>query len=135
MNFEQEAASKTIVRVLEQAREKLLDTGTRNRLVHVNRDNQRSNTLNIVNELSDEVFRQLHNEGRRMRFKALGRDKEADEDELLFGDEDEDANGVSEDRQTDQFLETPLSESRTGTSRESRRGFTTKRIAASVLWI
>jgi hypothetical protein len=32
----------TVTKVLEAARRKLLDTGTRNRLVHVNRENSRS---------------------------------------------------------------------------------------------
>ena len=54
-------------RVLDEARKKLLDTGTRNRLVHVNRENKRANALNIVNEVSDEIFRQLRLDGRRMR--------------------------------------------------------------------
>ncbi|MCK0169579.1 DUF3320 domain-containing protein [Aliiroseovarius sp. S1123] len=98
----------TIDRVLDEARKKLLDTGTRNRLVHVNRKNQRSNTLNIINELSDEIFRQLHDDGRRMRFKAMGRDKGEDEEDTLFALEDLSAEDVSEDRLTDSLLETPL---------------------------
>lgn len=100
--------SGSIGRVLDEAREKLLDTGTRNRLVHVNRKNQRGNILNIINEISDEVFRQLHEAGRSMRFKAMGRDKEDVEDEQLFGDEELIEDEISEGRQTDQFLETPL---------------------------
>jgi len=45
-----------ILAVLDEARRKLLETGTRNRLVHVNRKNQRANCLNIINERSDDVF-------------------------------------------------------------------------------
>ncbi len=36
-------------------RTRLVETGTRNRLVHVNRANTRGNLLSIFNERSDEV--------------------------------------------------------------------------------
>jgi hypothetical protein len=52
-------------RVLEGARRKLLDTGTRNRLVHVNRANARANCLNVINEQPDPVFEILRRNGRR----------------------------------------------------------------------
>ena len=64
-----------ISKVLEAARRKLLDTGTRNRLVHVNRANTRANCLNIINERSDEVFGILRSQSRKMRLKAMGKDK------------------------------------------------------------
>jgi hypothetical protein len=57
MTFEDK--EKTVSKVLEASRRKLLDTGTRNRLVHVNRTNSRANCLNIINEHADEVFRSL----------------------------------------------------------------------------
>ena len=44
-----ESTDKAVAKVLEAARRKLLDTGTRNRLVHVNRANTRANCLNIIN--------------------------------------------------------------------------------------
>nr|WP_319483466.1 DUF3320 domain-containing protein [uncultured Cohaesibacter sp.] len=96
-----------VSRVLETARKKLLETGTRNRLIHVNRANQRSNALNLINESTENTFRQLALEKRKMRFKAMGKDKDADEDELLL-DDLSDIDGVSDERLTDQFLETPL---------------------------
>ena len=53
----------SVSRVLEAARRKLLDSGTRNRLVHVNRANQRANCLNIINERADDVFSILRSNG------------------------------------------------------------------------
>lgn len=96
-----------ISKVLEAARRKLLDTGTRNRLVHVNRANTRANCLNIINERSDEVFRILRGQSRKMRFKAMGKDKTSEgQDMLLALPEPEIPEGA--DRLTDLFLETPL---------------------------
>ncbi len=43
-------------RLLEDIRKKLVETGTRNRLIHVNRENKRANSLNIINERSDDIF-------------------------------------------------------------------------------
>jgi hypothetical protein len=98
-----------IVRVLESARRKLLDTGTRNRLVHVNRSNQRANCLNIINERSDEIFRILRAERKRMRFKAMGKDTVGTERESLLAASGEDAvTDSSTDRFSDNFIETPL---------------------------
>ena len=96
-----------ISKVLEAARRKLLDTGTRNRLVHVNRANTRANCLNIINERSDEVFGILRSQSRKMRFKAMGKDKTSEgQDMLLALPEPEIPEGA--DRLTDLFLETPL---------------------------
>jgi hypothetical protein len=66
---------KIMSKILDSARRKLLETGTRNRLIHVNRANQRANCLNVINERSDEIFRILRRDGRRMRFRAMGRDR------------------------------------------------------------
>lgn len=52
--------SGSIGRVLDEARERLLDTGMHNRMVHVNRKIQRGNILNLIVEVGDEVLRQLH---------------------------------------------------------------------------
>ncbi len=97
--------------MLEAARRRLLDTGTRNRLVHVNRANARANCLNIIDEKSDEIFRLLRVEGKKMVFKAMGADaSEEDEDDgetVHFAAEE--PSGVEENpRYTDNFLETPL---------------------------
>ena len=96
-----------ISRVLEAARRKLLDTGTRNRLVHVNRANTRANCLSIINERADEVHGILRVQTRKMRFKAMGKDKGGEgQDMLLALPEPEIPDGS--DRLTDQLLETPL---------------------------
>ncbi len=98
---------KTVPKVLAAARRKLLDTGTRNRLVHVNRANFRANCLNIINEHADEVFSILRGNGRRMRFKAMGKDKSVEGQEMLLALLEADLPSAS-DRLTDSFLETPL---------------------------
>ena len=98
---------KTVSKVLDAARRKLLDTGTRNRLVHVNRTNSRSNCLNIINEHADEVFSILRSNSRRMRFKAMGKDKSPEGGEMLLALPEVDLLAGS-DRLTDSFLETPL---------------------------
>jgi hypothetical protein len=96
-----------VTAVLEAARRKLLETGTRNRLIHVNRANQRANCLNLINERSVEVYAQLLGGTRRMRFKAMGKDREAEDENALF-DLPDDGQPVGAERQTDQYLETPL---------------------------
>jgi hypothetical protein len=96
-----------VISVLEDARRKLLETGTRNRLIHVNRKNQRANCLNLINERSDDVFELLRSKSRRMRFKAMGKDKEIEDPELRL-EEIELVEEVSAERYTDLILETPL---------------------------
>jgi len=70
---------------LADARDRLLDTTTRNRLVHVNRKG-RINALNIINERTESIYRILGENGKRMAFAAQGKDKIKDEDkpEELF---------------------------------------------------
>lgn len=107
------SVDRLTTKVLDGARRKLLETGTRNRLVHVNRANQRSNTLNIINERSDDIFDILRDQAKRMRFKPMGKDRRSGEDEEyvqfnLFPDEAEALESAGPERFTDQFLETPL---------------------------
>lgn len=52
---EDQAAISAISRLFDDSRRRLVGTGTRDRLVHVNRANTRGNVLNIVNERSDGV--------------------------------------------------------------------------------
>lgn len=68
---------KQLLAQLENARCKLVETGTRNRLIHVNRRGTRSNAINIVNERSDDVFRILKNDVKKMKFRATGTDRKA----------------------------------------------------------
>jgi hypothetical protein len=102
-----EGNAKAVSKVLEGARRKLLDTGTRNRLVHVNRANSRGNCLNVINEQADEIFSILRVNGRKMRFKALGKDKAVEGQEIMLSVPDTDTASASE-RFKDNFLETPL---------------------------
>ena len=96
-----------IAKVLEIARRKLLDTGTRNRLVHVNRYNQRANCLNVINERSGDVYKTLRLDGKRMRFKATGKDRTNSENEILLAMSDTKSSNQP-DRHTEKNLETPL---------------------------
>ena len=52
---EERAARQAVIRLFDDTRRRLVETGTRNRLVHVNRANTRGNVLNIVNVRSDDV--------------------------------------------------------------------------------
>lgn len=102
-----EQTNKAIMRALDACRRKLLDTGTRNRLIHVNRANQRANCLNIINEKTDEIYSILRIKARRMRFKAMGSDKTADGDDMVLALPDTEITDES-GRLTDNFIETPL---------------------------
>ncbi|HBT01088.1 MAG TPA: hypothetical protein DEB47_14775, partial [Citreicella sp.] len=104
-----ENKEKSVSKVLEAARRKLLDTGTRNRLVHVNRANSRANCLTLINERADEVFAILRGSSRRMRFKAMGKDRtgEGEGEDMALALPEPDLPPES-DRLTDGFLETPL---------------------------
>ena len=73
-------ADRLTTKVLDSARRKLLETGTRNRLIHVNRANQRANCLNIINERSDDIFDLLRDQARRLRFKATGKARRQEQD-------------------------------------------------------
>lgn len=100
-------------KVLDAARRKLLETGTRNRLIHVNRVNQRANCLAIINERSNDIFDLLRDQAKRLRFRATGKDrrKEDDQDggqfELLALDSVA-TEALGSERYIDQFLDTPL---------------------------
>jgi hypothetical protein len=100
-------ARSSIQKLFNDTRKRLIETGTRNRLVHVNRANTRSNVVNIVNERSDEVWSILSS-GKAMRFRALGHDARRDDEttEIVLADESDEDIGV--DRHTDSQLETRL---------------------------
>ncbi|TXC75601.1 DUF3320 domain-containing protein [Luteibaculum oceani] len=92
-------------KLLEGSRKRLLETGTRSSLIHVNRKNIRSNSLNIINERSDEIYTILRIRGKRMRFKALGKDESIKGDGMVLAKPDE---NIDSTRFTDNFLESPL---------------------------
>lgn len=80
-NPEIKLVHSAISKLFEDTRKRLVETGTRNRLVHVNRANTRGNVLNIVNGDSDLIYENL-SAGRAMRFLANERhdDGEAADD-------------------------------------------------------
>lgn len=103
------ADQRELALLLEGARKRLVETGTRNRLIHVNRSSQRANVLNIINERSDEVFDILRVNRRKMKFLATKKDEdEKSQDEEINLAVDVAAEEFDEARYSDQFLETPL---------------------------
>lgn len=94
-----------LTRLFNDTRKRLVETGTRNRLIHVNRSNARGNLVNIVNERSDEVYTTLSG-GKVMRFLGLGQDKDEESDGIRLADAHEE--GFEHDRFTDNQLETKL---------------------------
>lgn len=53
------SSDDVLLSALENARQELLDLSTRNRLLSTSRGSTRSSRLDIVDELSEEVFRHL----------------------------------------------------------------------------
>lgn len=105
-----------VAEMIEDARRRLVDTGTRNRLIHVNRSRKTGKFLNIVNERSNDVFDILRIQGRKMKFHASDTmDDDSDSDtntadgvllqEVDLSPEEE---TVDESRFTDRLLDTPL---------------------------
>ncbi|MES1973742.1 MAG: DUF4011 domain-containing protein [Pseudomonadota bacterium] len=103
----QTGSARSVQRLFDDTRKRLIETGTRNRLVHVNRANARGNVVNIVNERSDDIWAILST-GKTMRFRALGHDvrRDAETSEIVLAKEDDD--DVENDRYTDNHLETRL---------------------------
>jgi len=61
---------------LEATRKRLVETGTRNRLIHVNRSTKRGNLINVVNEKSNEIFKILKEDSKRMKFLGVGSEQD-----------------------------------------------------------
>lgn len=97
------SARVSIQKLFDDTRKRLVETGTRNRLVHVNRANTRGNVVNIINERSDDIWSILLS-GKAMRFRALGHDvRKGDQtSEIILADEPED------DGETDRYLDNQL---------------------------
>jgi hypothetical protein len=99
---------------LERARTELLDLSARNRLLHIPRSAKSAQTLEIIDELSDEVFRLLVGGGKPFNFlpgKSATGAEEADEEEIseLAQPEDDavDERGLA-NRHADTRLQTRL---------------------------
>jgi hypothetical protein len=63
-------AETEIEKLLGQARFKLIETGTRNRLIHTPRGGKRSRALTIAGTISDQVFTNLVRENKPLSFLA-----------------------------------------------------------------
>ena len=50
---------RAVQRLFDETRRRLVETGTRNRLVHVNRASTRGNVLNVADARSDDVYELL----------------------------------------------------------------------------
>ena len=73
-----ESSRSRINKLFDDTRKRLVKTGTRNRLVHVNRANTKGNVVNVADAHADGVYGILADR-RTMRFVALARDKDASE--------------------------------------------------------
>ena len=112
-----EFSNLSIKAALEKLRYNLLDIGTRNRLINAPLKNARANALEVVDELSDEIFRILWVDGRTFTFlsnpdeKTGGDDRQLDDGlPVYIPPEDEDVenyNGVDA-RHLDTKLQTRL---------------------------
>ena len=98
-------ARRAVIKLFDDTRKRLVETGTRNRLIHVNRANTRGNVLNIVNERSDNVYALLFG-GKAMQFAALGQDRGEDRGQLVLANDS--GHGLDEGRFTDNHLDTRL---------------------------
>lgn len=103
---------------LERARRELLDLSTRNRLLSTPRHRKRSRTIEVVDELSDELFRIVVRDGKAMGFRPVRETEHAEDEETSAEDapfrdlappeEDEvDERGVAA-RHSDKWLQTKL---------------------------
>ncbi|WP_084420736.1 DUF3320 domain-containing protein [Henriciella litoralis] len=97
-----------IVKLLEDARRRLVETGTRNRLVHTNRTSNRSKVVNVINERADDVYQLLRIKSKRMKFLALGKDEKDDTPETFSLAATTAHADFDEARFTDNLLETAL---------------------------
>ena len=98
----------SIESLLEDARKRLVETGTRNRLIHVNRKTTKGSLLNIINERADDVFKILRLNSKKMGFAGKGDEGNelSDEDGLVLSQIN--VQDFDLGRYTDSILETPL---------------------------
>ncbi len=99
--------------VLENARKELLDLTARNRLLNTSRSSSRSSRLEVVDELSDEVFRHLVVANKSMSFLPLPEEENAANDaddrvRLFQPDDDESEGGGLAARHVDDKLQSQL---------------------------
>ena len=108
--MQDQSRSTNLSGLLEDVRRRLVETGTRNRLIHVNRSAKRANVLDIVDERSADVFDLLKTQGKKMRFQPRDEEEDQPEEEpllLALADDAEDPED-REARYRDLLLETRL---------------------------
>ena len=88
-----QVAIQSLEKDLDEAWRRLLDTGMRSRLIHINRTNRRMNCLNIINEQSDEISKILRKPDRKMRFRVMDKDRSIDGKEMLLAVPDRNLRG------------------------------------------
>ena len=114
-------AQMSIIAKINHARRELLDLSTRNRLLSAPRFKKRAKTVEVVDELCDEVYRILVKEGRTMTFLPQADSEDPVEDQLAAPepneyaallamplDENEEEGGGVAARHTDRHLQTML---------------------------
>lgn len=93
--------------LLRDARKKLLETGTRNKLVHVNRGAKRAKSVAIINERSDDIFSLVRTKKNKMHFRPLvGEATDVDDAEINLASLTPDL-APDDPRFTDKYLEVP----------------------------
>ena len=106
---------------LERERKELLDLGRRNRLLNTPRHKSRTKTIEVIDELSDQIFRILYKDRKEMTFRAAEPQMEIDEgdvdaDELFLLPPLPEDDEIGEDglarRHTDTRLQTRVSPER-----------------------
>ena len=63
------ARDPVLTKLLDETRKTLIETGTRNRLVHTNRSAKRPATLAILHQGPNELFDRLVKKGTKLRFR------------------------------------------------------------------
>src|SRR3954470_12686409 len=62
--------ASSVAALLAEARRRLIETGTRNRLVHTNRQGKRPSTVTIFHPNVDAFFTRLLRQGGGLRFRS-----------------------------------------------------------------
>ncbi len=79
----EESSRLQINKLFDDTRKRLVETGTRNRLVHFKRANTKGNVLNVADAHSDSVYGILADR-RTMRFVPMARGKDASGDAIVL---------------------------------------------------
>ena len=87
------AQDPVLTKLLDETRKTLIETGTRNRLVHTNRSAKRPATLAILHQGPNELFDSLVNKGTKLRFRpdAAATDRERARSSTGANEDDSDA--------------------------------------------